>query len=132
MGWPRWWLGDACDTGACGDDACQVRIRLCVNQPDPNLADCVPLDALGGVTVKPVGKVKLDVAPPSLEGAQCGPSSEGTIPVKAGKRGRRLPGKAKLKIIAKAPKGTKPREDKDVITIKCLPRTEECPAAPAE
>jgi hypothetical protein len=122
--------GEACDTGPCGDDACDVRVRLCVNQEDPNLADCVPQSGLASVTVKPVGKVKLDPpAPQSLEGAQCGASIDGTIPVKVGKQGKRLPGKAKLKILARALKGTKPREDKDVITVQCLPRTEECPAA---
>jgi hypothetical protein len=125
--------GDACDTGPCGDDACGVRVRLCINQQDENLADCVPLDGLKSVKVKPVGKVKLDVAAPqSLEGAQCGASFDGTIPVKVGKQSQRLPGKAKLKISAFAPQGTKPREDKDVITIQCLPRTEECPTAPVE
>src|SRR5262245_28591917 len=27
--------GDACDTGACGDDACTFEIAICINQTDP-------------------------------------------------------------------------------------------------
>ena len=32
-------------------------------------------------------------------------------------------------IVAKAPKGTKPRTDEDEIVLKCLPRTTPCPTA---
>jgi hypothetical protein len=121
--------GEACDTGPCGDRECDVRIRLCINQQDPNLADCMPPSGLDRVKVKTQGKVKLNVTVPQvLQGPQCGAFLDGTIPVKVNNKGKLLPGKAKIKIDAKAPKGTKPRPDSDVITIQCLPRTVECPA----
>jgi uncharacterized delta-60 repeat protein len=121
--------GEACDTGPCGDDQCDVRIMLCVNQVDPNLPGCSAPEALDRLTVTPKGKVRLDVPVlPSLYGSQCGAVVDGTIPVKMDKKGRvRGPGQAKIKIVAKAPKGTKPRADRDVVTIKCLPRTVACP-----
>jgi uncharacterized delta-60 repeat protein len=121
--------GDACDTGACGDGECDVRLVLCINQLDSNLPECTPPEALDSMTIKPKGKVRLDVAAPaSLQGAQCGSVVDDAIPVKRDKKGRvRGPGKAKIRIVAKAPKGTKPRPDRDVVTIKCLPRTSACP-----
>jgi hypothetical protein len=122
--------GEACDTGSCGDNTCSVRIRLCINQSDPNGAACAPPARLDRVTVKARGKVKLDVAVPQLlEGPQCGAFLDGTIPVKVNKKGKVVgAGKAKIKIAARAPESTKPRPDKDTITIQCLPRTVACPS----
>lgn len=120
--------GEPCDVGPCGDRQCTIRLRLCVNQRDPNLADCMPPTGLDRVMVKAQGKVKLGVMVPQLlEGGQCGAFLDGTIPVKVTKKGKLLPGKAKLKIAAKARKGTKPRPDNDAVTIQCLPRTAACP-----
>ena len=121
--------GEACDTGPCGDRQCDVRLRVCINQPDPNLASCTPPSRLDRVTVKTQGKVKLDVGVPQLlAGPQCGAFFDGTIPVKVNKKGKVVgAGKAKIKIDARAPKGTKPRPDEDTITIECVPRTVPCP-----
>jgi hypothetical protein len=121
--------GEACDLGACGDRRCDVRIRVCINQSDPNVAACAPPARLDRVTVKARGKVKLDVAVPQLlEGPQCGAFLDAAVPIKVNKKGKPLPSKATLKLAAKAPRSTKPRPDKDTITIQCLPRTVACPS----
>jgi hypothetical protein len=123
--------GEACDTGPCGDNQCDVQVSLCINQTDPNVASCTPPAGLDGVKVKAQGKVKLNVQVPQLlQGPSCGPNLDGTIPVKLDKQGQpKGAGKAKLKVTAKAAKGTKPRTDDDQFTIKCVPRTVACPAS---
>jgi hypothetical protein len=121
--------GEACDAGECGDDRCDVRVALCVNQT--NLSACTPPSSLERVRVRSRGRVKLAPVPPEgpLVGSACGVLVDGTIPLRMNRRGRVLgPGKAKVMITAKAPPGTKPRTDRDEITVKCLPRTDDCPS----
>jgi hypothetical protein len=122
--------GEACDTGPCGDDQCDVQVSLCINQTDPNVPSCTPPAGLDGVKVKAQGKVKLNVqVPQPLQGPSCGPNLDGTVPVKLDKQQQpKGAGKAKISVTAKAVKGTKPRTDGDRFTIKCLPRTAACPA----
>ena len=120
--------GEACDTGPGGDNQCDVRVALCINQTDPNLPDCTPPASLRRVTVTDQRKVKLNLAVPQLlEGSACGAFIDATIPVRVSKKGKVLgPGEAKVKITAHVPKGTKSRSDGDAITIKCFPCTMAC------
>ena len=120
--------GEACDTGPGGDNRCDVRVALCINQTDPNLPDCTPPASLRRVTVTDERKVKLNLAVPQLlEGSACGAFIDATIPVRVSKKGKVLgPGEAKVKITAHVPKGAKSRTDADAITIKCFPCTTAC------
>jgi hypothetical protein len=126
--------GEACDQGACGDNACTFSVALCINQPDPTGACSAP-GVLDSVKVKAKGSVKLNVQVPQLlAGSACGAFVDGALTVQLKKNGKpkSIP-KTKLMIVAKAPKGTKPRTDEDEITLKCLPRTTPCPtASPAD
>lgn len=123
--------GDAGDVGPCGDFACTVRAGLRLNEPDPNLAGCVPPAALAQVRVR--GKAHLEV-PPSLTGPQRGEVTDLAIPLKV-TRGRdgavrkTRPGTLRAVVKGKAPQGTTPRTDGDRFTIVCVPRTRPCPAA---
>ena len=81
--------------------------------------------------MKAKGTVKLNVQMPQvLTGSACGAFVDGTLTVQLKKNGKpkSIP-KTKLMIVAKGPKGTKPRTDEDEIVLKCLPRTTPCPTA---
>jgi hypothetical protein len=120
--------GEACDQGACGDNACTFSVALCINQKDPS-GTCTPPASLDSVKVKAKGTVKLNVAVPQLlSGSGCGAFVDGTltVPLKPNGKPKKVP-QTKLSIVAEAPKGTKPRSDNDQIVFKCLPRTTPCP-----
>ena len=118
--------GEACDSGPCGDELCNMQIAACINQTDPNLPDCTPPESgLEQVQIKGAFNINL---PPVLEDSACGAFIDVEIALK---NNGRKPGKIKLKGKGKAPQGTKPRTDPDTWIVKCLPRTVECPASPS-
>jgi hypothetical protein len=113
--------GDPCDTdGVCGNNACTLRVAVCIDQQDPNLPTCQPPTRLQKLHVnsKLAGAV-----PSSLEGSACGSFVDLTI------RSDKKRGMLRLPANATAPKGTKPRRDRDTFILKCLPRTTPCPTA---
>jgi hypothetical protein len=121
--------GDVGDNGPCGDEKCTVSVGLCINKRDPNLPDCSPPASLEKVVVK--GALTITV-PQLLTGSACGAFVSGEVAAKvkrdkAGNVKKAKAGKTKLHITAKAPAGTKPRTDKDTVTIACVPRTVACP-----
>src|SRR5262245_1120703 len=107
--------GDPCDTdGMCGNNSCTFRVAVCINQEDPNLPACHP----------PTNLQKLHVnsklaKPSSFEGSACGTFVDVTVPSNK-KRGQRL------SVNATAPKGSKPRRDRDTFILKCSARTTPC------
>jgi hypothetical protein len=120
--------GDVGDTGPCGDFKCNVMIGVCINQTDPNVADCTPPASLKSLKVK--GAFNISV-PQLLTGSACGAfvSAEIDAKVKRNKDGtvkHAKAGKKKVILQATAVAGTKPAKDKDTITIVCVPRTVAC------
>jgi hypothetical protein len=114
--------GDACDTdGMCGNNSCTFRVAVCINQQDPNLPTCHPPASLQKLHVNS----KLASAEPSsFVGSACGTFVDVTVPSDK-KRGMRLSANAT------APKGSKPRRDRDTFILKCLARTTPCPPSSA-
>ena len=110
--------GDPCDTdGVCGNNACTLRVAVCIDQQDPNLPTCHPPTHLQKLHVNS----KLAGAVPSpLEGSACGSFVDLTIRSDK-KRGLRLAANAT------APKDTNPRRDRDTFVLECMPRTTPCP-----
>ncbi len=115
--------GDGCDAGPCGDGACDLQVRVCWNQTDPNVPNCTPPSGLDRLRVK--GKLNVEI-PGLLEGSSCADQFV-QAHVQTKKNGRK-PGKLVLHAMAKAAKGTKPRTDKDTFTLICNPRSESCGA----
>jgi len=120
--------GDVGDNGPCGDFKCNVSVGVCINQNDPNLADCTAPASLDKLKVNKAFNITV---PQLLSGSVCGAFVDGEISakVKRDKNGdvkKAKPGKKKIVINAKAEAGTKPRTDKDMVIIMCLPRTTSC------
>jgi plastocyanin len=112
--------GEACDTGACGNASCTLRVAVCVDQHDPNLPECTPASSLRKLKVN--GKIASAV-PGSRTGSACGGFIDVTIPLKKnGKRARMVA----LPANATAEKGTNPARDRDKYVLQCLPRTAPC------
>jgi hypothetical protein len=125
--------GTACDLdGACNGE-CLFEITPCINVAGvegctaPGTLDS--LKAKGNVTgVKGAsGKIVIDTSQ-LLEGSVCGAF---LVQVEVPLKGKNLDksGKAKVKLDAKAPKGTKPRKDKDKFDLVCEPAPEGCGSA---
>jgi plastocyanin len=116
--------GDPCDTdGACGNGSCTLSVAICVNQKDPNLAECTPPASLKKLKVN--GKV-LGAVPANLSGSACGTFVGVTVPLK--KNGKK-PGMVALPANATAEKGTNPARDRDKYVLQCLPRSAPCAGA---
>src|SRR2546422_7275114 len=93
----------SCDQDGACNDSCPLRVRLCVTHPGhPACVAPLSLDS-----VKPGS-----LPPPGLIGENCGSFVDKTVQVRT-RRNRKRPGKLKIKAQGKAPKGTKPRVDKD-------------------
>jgi hypothetical protein len=125
--------GEAGDNGPCGDFKCNVSLGVCINQNDPNLADCTPPASLDKLKVNKAFNITV---PQLLSGSVCGAFVDGEVSAKVkrdkdGNVKKAKPGKKKIVINAKAAAGTKPRTDKDTVLIMCLPRTVECPGSPS-
>jgi hypothetical protein len=119
--------GDPCDAGPCGDGVCDFQVRLCWNQHDPNVPACVPPPVLKSLDLRgPLAALVL--MPRDLGGTTCSESyTDFGVPTNPdGKR----PGHLNVRIVAKAPAGTTPLVDTDVIRLVCVPRPyEECGGA---
>src|SRR5438876_4488472 len=102
----------SCDQDGACNDSCTFRVQLCVNQP--GLAPCVAPVSLD--SIKPGS-----LPPPGLIGENCGSFVDKTVRVRT-RGNRKRPGKLKIKAKGKAPKGTKPRVDKDTYVLVCQPR----------
>lgn len=113
--------GEPCDTGPCGDGICNMQVKQCWNQPDPNIPSCTPPAGLDSLRVQ--GGLNVQI-PQLLQGASClGAFVDVEVPTR--NRGRR-PGKRNFRVTAKAPRGTRPRTDPDNFQLQCLPRTVAC------
>lgn len=125
--------GTACDLDGACNGSCRFSFSACINVPGQ--AGCTPpamlekLKAKGNVTgVKGAsGKFTVEV-PQLLEGSVCGAFVDVDIPLKENKKGQKA-NKAKVKLDAKAPKGTKPRKDKDKYDLICEPAPGGCGSA---
>jgi hypothetical protein len=73
------------------------------------------------------GKIDID-ASQLLEGSVCGAFVGVDVPLKSTKKGDKE-NTAKLKLDAKAPKGTKPLKDKDKFDLVCEPAPDGCPVS---
>jgi hypothetical protein len=109
--------GTDCDQDGVIDGKCVIAMGTCINQN--NVDGCTPpasLDSLKGKGKAKGQKGKIDVnVEQLLEGSACGAFVNLTIPL--GKKNK--DGKGKITLQAKAPKGTKPRKDKDKYTFLC-------------
>jgi hypothetical protein len=106
--------GAACDAGPKGDGACVFEAKQCWNQQ--NEPSCTPPTSLDSINIKGPG-VNTDLA--GLEGSSCaGAFLE--IPVATKANGKKA-GKANYRVLAKAPKGSKPRTDVDTYQLICEP-----------
>lgn len=125
--------GTACDLDGACNGSCTFNVGVCINVVGK--AGCTPpgtlekVKAKGNVTgVKGAsGKVLIE-APALLEGSVCGAFLDVVVPLKENK-GTTKENKAKLKLDAKAPKGTKPRKDKDKFDLVCVPAPGGCGSA---
>jgi len=101
-------------------------VASCINQTDPNLPDCTPPGTLEQAKIKVKGKTAINIQVPQLlTGAICGEFVTVLVEAKFNKKGKYKANKSRVKAngTAKAPKGTKPRKDKDKWQIQCLPNT---------
>ena len=117
--------GDPCDGGPCGDGVCDFQVRLCWDQNDPALPECVPPTTLDTLLLRgPLAA--LLVMPRSVAGTDCnGAYVDLAVPTKA--NGTK-PGRLTVRMSAKAPPGTTPLVDTDLIRLVCVPRpVDECP-----
>jgi len=113
--------GDPCDTdGVCGNNACTLRVAVCIDQQDPNLTTCHAPTRLQKLHVNS----KLAGAVPSTkDGSACGSFVDLTI------RSDKKRGMLRLSANATAPKDSKPRRDRDTFILKCIARTTPCPGS---
>jgi len=117
--------GDPCDGGPCGDGVCDFQVRLCWDQNDPHLPQCIPPTTLDTLLLRgPLAA--LLVMPRSVTGTECnGSYVDLAVPTKA--NGTK-PGRLTVRMSAKAPPGTTPLVDTDLIRLVCVPRpVDECP-----
>jgi hypothetical protein len=114
--------GTACDSDGVCDDICFVQIGLCVNQADPSLPTCTPPPGLTRVKVR--GGTALSV-PADLGQPGCGPLVSQPVLINRNRKGEYRAKKSQLRVrgLAVATKGTRPRKDKDKWTIQCVPNT---------
>ena len=91
--------GAACDTDGPCNDTCTLSVAACINQNDPNVADCTPPAGLDSASIK--GKVTVAV-PQLLEGSACGSFLDLPVQIKFNKKGTYLSKKSKQKLKGKA------------------------------
>jgi len=118
--------GTACDADRECNGRCVFQVRQCWNQTDPKLASCDPPSELASLKAKGVAGV-----PQQPEGSSCAGAFVGlTVETNAG--GEKA-GKRNFRVLAKAPKGTKPRTDEDSYQLICVPNgaPETCGSSPS-
>ena len=108
-----------CDTDGKCNNVCALQVRLCINTP--NLPPCVPPSQLTKLKFKSHPVTSTLNTPAQLTGAQCAAFHDVNLPVKASKKGKKSTGVLKVKATATAPKGTKPKTDRDTYIMKCVP-----------
>jgi len=114
--------GDPCDRdGECGNGFCAFRIRLCVNQNDPNIPVCKPPRS---------GLRSIHVVPPQfsalakgmdLRKSSCGDFVDVAVPTHRDGIHPDRPGRVRLRVVARAP-GANPPTDGDTLMLVCRPR----------
>jgi len=106
--------GDPCDADGRCDDVCTFRVRVCVNQT--NMPDCRP------TTFKKPPQVSFPLTVPSMhnDDSACGAFTDIPVKVKKGKAGRK-------RLETRAISRSKPKQDKDILFLLCLPRQGSCP-----
>jgi hypothetical protein len=122
--------GTACDLDGACNYSCKFHVGACINLDETE--GCTPPGTLEKTSAKgkvkgvkgASGKVVID-ASQLLQGSVCGAYVDVVIPLKSNKKGYK-PNKAKLKLQAKAPKGTKPRKDTDKFELVCVPNESGC------
>lgn len=115
----------ACDFDGVNtpNKSCTFKLKTCVNDAD---ATCAATDLK---TVRVKGKCGASALTPVPVGSTLTCGTDGNLPVKLTKRGRKA---GKCKVIAKAISSAKPRRvDRDVLTLVCnpLPAGQTCPSA---
>jgi hypothetical protein len=111
--------GTACDLDGACNGSCTFNVGVCINVAGAE--GCTAPGTLESLRAKgnatgvkgSSGKVVIE-SPQVLEGSVCGVFVDVDVPLKSTKKGDKA-NKAKVKIDAKAPKGTKPRKDKDKV-----------------
>jgi hypothetical protein len=130
----------SCDVDGMQNGLCVLGIGVCLAQT--NVPECVP---------QPVQKITVKVKPKTLKiagvklptpvpvapavptsGPVCGVQSIFRLPLKVTKKGKLKPSQ-KVTLRATAVVSAKPKKDKDVLKVRCVPNTGggECPANPA-
>ena len=125
--------GSACDLDGACNGSCTFNVGVCINVA--GVDGCTPpgvlesMKAKGNVTgVKgESGKIVIDTEQ-LLVGSVCGAYVNAVVPLK-GNENNPKPGKAKVKLDAKAEKGIKPRKDKDKYDLVCEPAPGGCASA---
>jgi hypothetical protein len=125
--------GTACDLDGACNGSCTFSVGVCINVD--GVEGCTPpgtldkLKAKGNVTGVKGASGKLSISVPQLlEGSVCGAFIDVTIPLKETKKETKS-NKAKVKLQATAPKGTKPKKDKDKYDLVCEPAPGGCGSA---
>jgi hypothetical protein len=113
--------GSACDTDS-EDNQCTFKIALCPRPALLSTDGCESPDSLDDIRAQPVrvrGLGKLDVPVPNATSSVCGAMLD--VPVALKVRGTRVkPGRVTVKAKAKAPRGTRPRNDPDKWILQCV------------
>src|SRR4029450_11936837 len=130
----------SCDVDTTQNGVCVLGIGVCVAQA--NVPECTP-QQIDKVTVKAKprtvkgGSVKIPVDPPvppivPVTAPTCSAESIIRLPLKVTNKGKVNPS-TRITLTATAIASAKPKKDKDVIKIRCVPNTGggECPANPA-
>ena len=130
----------SCDVDGVQNRVCVLGIGVCLAQT--NVPECTPQSVLKA-TVKPnpkalkIGGVKVPTPVPvtpavPTTGPVCGDQSIFRLPLKVNNKGKLKPSQT-VTLTATAMVSEKPKKDKDVIKVRCVPNTGggECLANPA-
>jgi hypothetical protein len=130
----------SCDVDGTRNNVCVLGIGVCVAQT--NVPECTP-QPVQKVTVKvnpktiKVGGLKVPTPVPvapavPTTGPVCGDQSIFRLPLKVKNNGKLKPSQ-QVTLTATAVVSAKPKKDKDVLKVRCVPNTGggECPANPA-
>jgi hypothetical protein len=126
----------SCDVDTTQNGVCVLGVGVCVAQT--NVPECTP-QQIDKVTVKAqpktvkLGSVKIPVSPPvppltPITAPTCSAESIIRLPLKVTKKGTLKPS-TKITLTATAIASAKPKKDKDILKIRCVPNNGggECP-----
>src|SRR5262249_41598272 len=127
----------SCDVDGVQNKVCVLGIGVCLAQT--NVPECTP-QPVQKATVKPnpktlkIGGLKVPTPVPLVPllpttGPVCGTQSILHLPLKVNNKGKLKPSQT-VTLTATAMVSTKPKKDKDVLKVRCVPNTGggECPA----